>query len=301
MCNSNVWATSAPTMITVRIVPCSIVPPLYATLGQRPKAHREMSHRRWHIGSLPRYRGARYGGPPGGPVLVALRQWLAERRARRLGQRFRSNHNSDALAAYSAMSPGIFRGINARQAWANWQVIPRCLHGRALARPLRVLDLACGDGASSRALAYHLPPGSQVIGLEYAHKLVHRARQQLPQYQSALPTTLHFQQASILEPFVDETGQPIANASVDWVTCCGALAHHFTPADINRIATECARVLQDGAWASVDARSTLTTDPVRQAFTHQGFTYTGEERSCLLDRYPLLCMRKHAKGFASSI
>lgn len=248
------------------------------------------------IGSLPRYRGARQVGPPGGPLLIALRQWLAEGRAKRLGQRFRSDHNHAALTAYSAMSPGLFAGINARQAWANWRVIPRCLHARAPAQPLRALDLACGDGASSLALAYHLAPGSQVIGLEYAAQLVDRARATTATVRLPPSTQLSFQQASILDPFVDATGSPLGDASVQWISCCGALAHHFTASELAVIASECARVLSVGGWAAVDARSAHPSDPVRTAFSDAGFTFAGSERSCPFDRYPLLCMHMHAKG-----
>lgn len=245
------------------------------------------------IGPYRRWRSARRGGPPGGVPLILLRQWLSERRALRAGACFRSDDNAHAMAAYERMEGSLFAGINARQAWANWQVIPKTLHGRAPNRPLRAVDLACGDGESSAVLAHHLHPESTVIGLEYAAGLVRRGQGRRYLHHSGRRAQVHILHASILEPWPDDSGT-IADGSVDWVNCCGALAHHFTPEQCRAVADECRRVLRPGAWAAVDARNIAHDDPVCAAFIGAGLRLHGGERSCPADRTWQACFRKDA-------
>ena len=75
---------------------------------------------------------------------------------------------SQVLSAYSAMSATEFDAINARQDWANWRTIPRAMNGHLPNHPLRVLDLGCGTGSSTRVLAYYCPVGSHITGFEIA-------------------------------------------------------------------------------------------------------------------------------------
>ncbi|TVR46348.1 MAG: class I SAM-dependent methyltransferase [Planctomycetota bacterium] len=242
------------------------------------------------IGSLPRHRVSQQFGPPGGPLLVGLRQFWGERKSQRLGAHFRSHDNALAEAAYTRMDGRLFRAINARQAWANTRAIPKTLHRRAPRRPLRAIDLASGDGAASAVLAAHLAPGSTVIGLEYAAALVSlaSARAQVPGRRTV------FHHTSILEPWLNEAAEVLHPGQVDWVNCSGALAHHFTPPQLATIAAECARVLRPGGWAVVDARCPHGRDAVGQAFLGAGLQLRGHERSCILDRYPQLCFQAGA-------
>ena len=251
---------------------------------------------RLRLGTLRRWRGARSGWPPGNLPLIALRQWRAERRARRLGSNFRTSHNDDALGAYVAMSPALFAAVNARQAWANWRTIPATLHGRAPCRPLRVLDLACGDGSTCAVLAHHCLPGSRIIGLEFANRLVERANARTYHHADGSVAAVQVMMASILDPFIDEHGHPLADASIDWINCSGALVHHFNPDQLMDIAAECARVLMPGGWAAVDTDGRRRDDAVRRAFRSAGLRSDARVRSCLVDRYPQTCFRKAVNG-----
>src|SRR5207249_2627339 len=87
---------------------------------------------------------------PGHALAVLWRQWRAERALARRGIHFRATEPAQIAAAYAAMSDAEFAGVNARQDWANWRTIPRCLSGRVPDRPLRVLDLGCGTGSSTQ-------------------------------------------------------------------------------------------------------------------------------------------------------
>ncbi len=252
---------------------------------------------RLRLGTVRRWRGARSGWPPGNLPLIALRQWRAERRARRLGSNFRTSHNDAAVGAYTAMSPALFAAVNARQAWANWRTIPATLHGRAPRRPLRILDLACGDGSTCAVLAHHSLPSSRIIGLEFASRLVDRANARSYHHANGSPAQVTVLTASILDPFIDEHGAVIADGSIDWINCSGALVHHFDSEQLMAIAAECARVLMPGGWAAVDTDGRRRDDPVRQAFRAAGLNGEARVRSCPVDRYPQACFHKPVNGY----
>src|SRR5262245_40902085 len=113
---------------------------------------------------------------PGNALAVCWRQWRAERALRRRGVHFRTAVPDEGAAAYAAMSDCEFDAINGRQNWANWRTIPRTLTGHLPDRPLRVLDLGCGTGSSTRVLAFYCPEGSHVTGYELVPALVEVAR-----------------------------------------------------------------------------------------------------------------------------
>jgi ubiquinone/menaquinone biosynthesis C-methylase UbiE len=52
--------------------------------------------------------------------------------------------------------------------------------------PLRVLDLGCGPGGSTFVLGHDLGPNTQVVGIDFAVKMVQRARAHHQQHHSAL-------------------------------------------------------------------------------------------------------------------
>jgi len=101
---------------------------------------------------------------PGRLLAVCWRQWRAERALARRGVHFRTTDLAALAAAYAAMSDGEFDAVNGRQDWANWRTIPRSLSGHVPDRPLRVLDLGCGTGGSTRVLAFYCPAGSAITG-----------------------------------------------------------------------------------------------------------------------------------------
>ncbi len=91
----------------------------------------------------------------GNVLAVCWRQWRAERSLERRGLHFRSTDSKTMAAAYSAMTEAEFDAVNGRQDWANWRTIPRALNGHVPMRPLRILDLGCGTGGSTRVLAWY--------------------------------------------------------------------------------------------------------------------------------------------------
>jgi len=225
-----------------------------------------------------------------------LRQAWHEARVRRLRHiQFRSRENDKAREAYAAMDPWEFEGINARQAWANWRTIARNLDGRLPRRPLRALDLCCGTGQSTAVIAHHLPPGSEVLGLEYSPRLVGVARSR--SYPTASGELLHvrFRAQSVLQPFRDEEGAPVGDGSVDLVNSCGAVGCHFDPEATLALAIEVSRVVRPFGLATIDSgRSGTRPAEVQAIFEGQGFDAIHRARSCFLDPYLQICFRKRA-------
>src|SRR3954447_14332876 len=118
---------------------------------------------------------------------VCWRQWRAERALARRGVHFRTTDLDALRAAYAAMSEPEFDAVNGRQDWANWRTIPRCLNGHVPDRPLRILDLGCGSGGSTRILAWYAPAGSHSTGYELAEPLVRVARARSYPHRSGEP------------------------------------------------------------------------------------------------------------------
>src|SRR3569832_2070397 len=149
-----------------------------------------------------------------GIVALFLKQALAEAALTwRRRVRFRRQQNSEAVRAYCAMTPEEFEGINARQRWANWRTIPRSLQGRLPAAPCRAVDLCCGVGHSTQVLAYYLPPGSEVLGLEYNPEFVRVAAARTYRGAGGESVKVGFRTQSVLETFRDAAGAPLADAS----------------------------------------------------------------------------------------
>lgn len=231
---------------------------------------------------------------PDGLAVLVLRQAWAELVVSVAGRlRFRAGENDRAVRAYCAMSVAEFEGVNARQRWANWRTIPRNLHGRLPGRPCRAVDLCSGVGDSAEVLACWLPEGSEILGLEYNPEFVRRARGRAYRDAAGRPVKADFRAQSVLEPFRDGAGARLADASVDLVNCCGALALNFGESQLDAIAAEIRRVLRRGALASVDAPAGRDgTEGMVRLFSRRGFEALGCARSCLLDRYSQICFRR---------
>src|SRR5204862_4167885 len=137
---------------------------------------------------------------PGNVLGVCWRQWRAERRLQRRGVRFRDTDIAVVGAAYAAMSAEEFEAVNGRQDWANWRTIPRCLSGHVPDRPLRVLDLGCGSGGSTRILAWYAPAGSHITGYELAEPLVRVARARSYAHRNGQPAQVDFRCQELTEP-----------------------------------------------------------------------------------------------------
>jgi len=228
------------------------------------------------------------------PFLLFFRRFYNECHLRlRKHVNFRITENSKAVRAYSAMSIPEFAEINALQSWSNWRTVPRNLSGRVPARPLRALDLCCGTGDSSAVLAHYLPQGSTILGLEYNPEFVKTARtRQFKDKHGALVRT-EFHSQSVLEPFCDSEQRRLADASIDLVNVCGAVAHHFDPRATQKLLREVARVLRPGGLAMIDAGSRGTPPGVLKTLLEESdFEVIHEAQSHSLDPYRQLCARK---------
>lgn len=233
-----------------------------------------------------------------GIVRLFVRQAVAEFKVTwRTRLRFREGRNAEALRAYCAMTEAEFDGINARQRWADWRTIPRSLRGRMPARPCRAIDLCSGSGHSAEVLAYCLPPGSEILGLEFNPVFVgYAARRRYPDRRGN-PARVSFRVQSVLDVFRGADGRPIPDGSVDLVNSCGALGIHFDAPSLDRIAAEVARVLRPGGLAAIDSGTTgVRADEMTRIFARRGFEARGRAKSCFLDRFTQIAFVKPATG-----
>lgn len=236
---------------------------------------------------------ARRYGPAQSLLGILWRQLATERRVRRNGQDFRQSDNAAACAAYVAMDDADFVHVNARQAWANWRTIPRSLDGRLPARPVAGIDLCCGVGDSTAVLAWCCPPGSRVHGLEISADFVARARRRAYHDHDGRAATVTFGVQSVLEPWRDEDGAVFAESSLDLVNASGAVGCHFDRAACRTLVAECARVLRPGGIATIDAGPSGTdATTLHRLFADAGFRLEARHRSCPLDQYRQLCLRR---------
>lgn len=209
--------------------------------------------------------------------------------------RFRRSENGEALRAYGAMTVAEFGGVNARQAWADWRVIPRSLRGRLPARACRAVDLCSGLGDSTQVLAYCLPAGSEILGLEYNPAFVRAAGRREYKRADGAEADVSFRAQSVLETFRGVDGEPLAAGSVDVVNSCGSLGIHFRPDEISALAGEIARVLRPGGLAAVDSgRAGVRRPLMTRLFEARGFRAVGTAKSCFLDRFTQIAFRKEA-------
>ena len=227
---------------------------------------------------------------PGNLLGVCWLQWRAERALARRGVHFRTTDVAALAAAYAAMSDGEFDAINGRQDWANWRTIPRSLSGHVPDRPLRVLDLGCGSGGSTRVLAFYCPAGSRVIGYELAAPLVEIARRRTYAHRSGRPADVTFGCQAVTEPLPDPDG------SVDVVNASGVVGHHLDAATVRPLIGELKRALRPGGVALLDVGPPLGDAALSAIMTAAGFARLGYRRSCFLDRTGQVIYRADRSG-----
>lgn len=229
-----------------------------------------------------------------GLVELFLKQaWAEAALAWRRRVRFRRRENAEAVRAYCAMTPSEFEGINARQRWANWRTIPRNLHGRLPDAPCRAVDLCSGLGHSTQVLAYYLPRGSEILGLEYNPEFVHAAAERSYFGAGGEDAKVSFRAQSVLETFRGASGEALGDRSVDLVNSCGSLGIHFIEADLEFLLGEVDRVLKPGGLAAVDSGAdAVEHERMIRLFRRRGFEAVGRAKSCFLDRFTQLCFRK---------
>lgn len=227
------------------------------------------------------------------PAIFFRQVWSEARLVLMRGINFRSRNNERARTAYAKMQLREFEGINARQQWANWRTVPKNLLGKLPSRPVLALDLCCGIGHSTEVLAYYLPLGSKILGLEFNPDFVECARRKQYEHQNGAPVEVSFRAQSVLDPFCDAHGKELPDGQIDLINCCGAVGSHFDPAMTLILAREVARVLKSGGLALIDSGVAGTTKKQLIAiFEAHGFQTLGSAKSCILDLSTQICFRK---------
>jgi SAM-dependent methyltransferase len=210
---------------------------------------------------------------PGRILVVCWRQWRMERELARRGIRFRATAFDQVLAAYAAMSGAEFDAINGRQDWANWRTIPRALSGRVPDRPLRVLDLGCGTGSSTRVLAHYCPQGSRITGYEIAEPMLAFASRRDYRQRDGTKADVDFLCRGVTEVLREP------DASVDVVNASGVVGHHLEPGTISPLIAEMRRVLTPPGVAMLDIGPTMPGRDLRRLMAEANFAYEGHHRS----------------------
>lgn len=241
-------------------------------------------------------RAAREQGPAHPLILMCMKTTYRElmlRYQRRIN--IRRRHNDDARSAYRRLGVDDFQTINARQAWANWRIIPRNLSGHLPRRPVVALDLCCGTGDSTAVLAYYCASGSTIVGLDCSRDLLVAARGRSFPCRHGAASSVAFHEQSVLETFRNEQNIPYSSHSVDLINSVGAFGCHFDGDTTRIVAAECRRVLREGGLAMLDSGSDGTTaEEMTDIFTRVGFELVGQARSSCMDRFKQLCFRKVA-------
>jgi len=215
---------------------------------------------------------------PGGILCVWWRQWRTERALGHRGIHFRATSFDEVLAAYAAMTQEEFDAINGPQEWANWRTIPRAMTGHVPDRPLRVLDLGCGTGASTRVLAFYCPQGSHITGYEIAEPMLQFARRREYRQRNGEPAKVDFICQGVTEPLREPDG------SIDLINASGVVGHHLTPATIPPLVAEMRRVLTPSGVAMLDVGPTMPGSDLLRIMADAGFAYQGHYTSWFGDR-----------------
>jgi ubiquinone/menaquinone biosynthesis C-methylase UbiE len=226
---------------------------------------------------------------PGQLVSVLYRQWCTERALARRGVRFRATVPDAVEASYAAMSQDEFDAINGPQAWANWRTIPRALNGHIPDRPLRVLDLGCGTGSSTRVLAFYCPAGSHITGYEFAEPMLAFARRRDYRHKGGATAHVDFVGQGLTEKLLEP------DASVDIVNASGVIGHHLRPETIRPLIAELTRVLKPDGVAMLDVGPTMPRQALETIMVDAGFTYLGHFRSWFGDRTGEVVFRRSSK------
>ena len=221
---------------------------------------------------------------PGNLPAVVWRQWRTERALAKRGVRFRSSDPAEVEAAYAAMTADEFDAINGRQAWANWRTIPASLDGLLPDAPLRCVDLGCGTGGSTAALAWCLPGGSEIVGVEFAAPLARVARSRDYPHRAGRRCSVRFAIGSACGPFTTSSGAVLADASVDLVNASGVVGHHLRGDDLAACLDETARVLCPGGVAALDPGPSASAATITAGLEAMGFRFARRTRSNPLDR-----------------
>lgn len=171
-----------------------------------------------------------------------------------------------------------FDAINGPQEWANWRTIPRAMSGHVPDRPLRVLDLGCGTGGSTRVLACYCPAGSHVTGIEIAEPMLAFARRREYRQRDGSPANVDIICQGVTERLPEPDG------GVDLINASGVVGHHLTPATIPPLIAEIRRVMSPDGVAMLDIGPTMPGGDLQRLMSEAGFQYQGHFKSWFGDR-----------------
>lgn len=220
---------------------------------------------------------------PESALAACWRQWRAERRLARRGNYFRGTDLAAIAAAYATMSHQDFDDINARQDWANWRTIPRCLSGHVPDRPLHIIDLGCGAGGSTRVLAFYCAAGTRITGYEMVAPLVEMARRLVYRHRDGQAVEVEF----VCQPVADELragdGNLLPDESIDLANASGIVGHHLNATTVLPLIRELCRVVAPDGIALLDAGPELPAEKLTAILAAHGFVAIGRKKSWLFD------------------
>ncbi len=222
---------------------------------------------------------------PGNALLVCWRQWRAERRLAGRGVRFRATDPGTVAAAYAAMADQEFDAINARQDWANWRTIPRAMSGHVPERPLRVIDLGCGAGSSTRVLACYCPADSKIVAYEMVPSLLERACRRSYFHRDGQPASVSFVCQPVTDPLQDEANPAacLIDRSVDLANASGMVGHHLNAESVLPLVKELQRTLAPGGIAMLDVGPSLSEGALTGIMSLHGFVKLARRKCWFLD------------------
>jgi SAM-dependent methyltransferase len=223
-------------------------------------------------------RNSRHNGPLD-LLRICWRQWWTEHALSRHQVHFRLAEPQACAAAYAAMTPDEFDAINGRQDWANWRTIPRALRGHVPDRLLRILDLGCGTGSSTRVLAWYAPGGSHITGYELAEPILAFARRRTYRQRHGHRVRVDFVCQGVTETWRQPDGSAVPAASVDVVNASGIVGHHLNVTTLPPLIDELRRVSVPDGIAMLDVGPSLPGPELRRLMEAAGFSYQGHYRS----------------------
>ena len=220
---------------------------------------------------------------PGNLLFTCWRQWQTERALARRGLSFRTTDLSRVEESYGSMTEAEFEAINGRQEWANWRTISRSMNGLVPDRPLKIIDLGCGSGGSTRILARFAPMGSQILGYEIASSLAAMARRREYWHRSGRPVRVSILEQEITVPLRSPDGERLGDESIDLVNSSGVGGHHMDVQQARQLGSELKRVLRPGGLALLDAGPRLRRGTLCDIMRGLGFTPIRRRKSWVLD------------------
>lgn len=212
-------------------------------------------------------------------------QFWTERSLAERGILFRTADEQKACSAYAAMTEEEFRRVNGRQAWASWRTIRKCFQQCRFNEPITAIDLGCGSGDSTRALAFYCPYGSRIIGYELAEPLARIAERRRYQTSCGRRADVSFVCQGITQALLSPVGEPLAVGSVNIASACGVVGHHLTPQTVIPLLEELSRVLSPSGCAFLDVGPTLSDSELTCLMTRFNFKRVARCRSLLFDPY----------------